>query len=916
MTSVQLARTVLSRLLESEAALPADDEVIPFGEFEKRFREKENVGLKSAIIQATGVSPFRPGIVPAFLGALPDVQFCSSDNGRDGIRVCATKLEAMLSNENREATDETIQEALSSVFSEPFRPESADRTDRAPSSGSCSTGTTIRSMTPSGLESVLRSHLSVFTAGCSLRGKQPSLSAFCQFFFNAHGLTLSQALRDAFGLSRTGSAPSRGLKRVPGVEVFKSNGMDCVRMSGNPGGEVFRSGTGTSERRKFDRKSIAGRMPAKKERKNALRNLFSTVPDGRANYLPSLAPCNSWTVLVDDTGSVFSVDATGRNKGRMVAVFVPRGTKLPDLSRHWHAVEIANNGRSDEVIDVLGRLIESDCGIVGIPVTVLPATSEKDRWFSCLEELLALSFRLLPLDGETVLSIFVEQHGAIDVSSGTKMVQKMVSGILDRLAEVFPRRAALIFPKIAIISKEGHPWNGYADAAAYAWGGKSLSGFRKCSRWVGPCFLEGDAASRVRRAMDALGRDRVPEETDWTALLSAPDAENGESLISAFLCALGQEAMADVGLWRTYLDETRRHLDSKAIRMELLGRQLRWLGKWHPADVALPPRTRLMWLVSELAGANHAGRTDLHTVEAFRKEIIDLCVRLFREDCPLVALANLHLAVARTNAFEFEKARDLLLPLRDWPVEGMGLRMRGRLLSSLGQHQAFLGDSAGALPFFDEALALFRDLSEDSFPETVQTSAYSATAAMDAGTPDADARLAAYLWGGAYSNERLAKEARSLALSTEPVDKYAHHVLLRRLVELPASHPARAAYLEEKDKWADPINEHPWELIEFYRALLLPEGEESLAHLRAAYEIALADSGPTLQVIAAVIQGASLWFGQDVGLTDYADLVACCSEALPALGEARLAALRGQLAPATRLDPLSLAKAVLPFNFR
>ena len=139
---------------------------------------------------------------------------------------------------------------------------------------------------------------------------------------------------------------------------------------------------------------------------------------------------------------------------------------------------------------------------------------------------------------------------------------------------------------------------------------------------------------------------------------------------------------------------------------------------------------------------------------------------------------------------------------------------------------------------------------------------------------------------------------------------------LRRLVELPADHPARAAYLAEKPRWSQPAVGHPWELIEFYRALLLPAGPERNARLESAYDLALAEGGPTLQVIAAVIQGAAFYDGGDVDRESYGDLVARCAEALPALGEARLAALRGQPDPATRLAPLDLARAVLPFNFR
>ena len=651
-----------------------------------------------------------------------------------------------------------------------------------------------------------------------------------------------------------------------------------------------------------------------KETKPAKSPVLS-LDNGNANILTSLAPSEEWTVLIDETGSDFSSAATGKTRGRMVALFVPKERPLADLPEKWHAVDQGQLEGPGGVLDLIQRIQTAKCGLMGLPITALPYTTRDDQWFSCLEDLFALSLRLLPLDGKTKLSLFVEQRGVASGQTGTAMLEKTITDVLHRLARVFPERAKNIAVEGKVIRKEEHPWNGYADAAAFTWGSPTIEFVLKETGWLESCIIDRDSAALLKRALDALRSEDVPDAKDWRKLLSLAAADNEASLVSALLNALGQEAKANVEVWKTFLAEIAGHLDSKAIDMSLLARQLAWLQKWAPSDAALPPRMRLLWLSAQLATANHSGRTDLHETEAFRKEFDELCTRLYREDCPLVAHANLHLAVACTNAFEFEKARDLLLPLREWPIEGMGLRMEGRLLSSLGQYEAFLGNRTGALSLFDEAIALFKDLSEDSFGEIIQTSAYAATASMDAKTPDADERLAAYLWGGPFSEERLVAEARSLAASSEPIKKYSHHILLRRLVELSSNHPARAAYLAEKSRWAEPAVGHPWELIEFYRALLLPAGPERAARLETARDIALADGGPTLTVIAAVIRGAAFCDG-GVDREAYKNLVACCAESLPALGEARLAALRGQLDPATRLSPLDLAKAVLPFNFR
>ena len=75
-------------------------------------------------------------------------------------------------------------------------------------------------------------------------------------------------------------------------------------------------------------------------------------------------------------------------------------------------------------------------------------------------------------------------------------------------------------------------------------------------------------------------------------------------------------------------------------------------------------------------------------------------------------------------------------------------------------------------------------------------------------------------------------------------------------------------------------------------------------------------SDGALKAIHCVILGAMLYEGDESVADTLARETEDLRQALPTLGEACLSALRNQLDPATRLPPLDLAKAVLPFNFR
>lgn len=104
---------------------------------------------------------------------------------------------------------------------------------------------------------------------------------------------------------------------------------------------------------------------------------------------------------------------------------------------------------------------------------------------------------------------------------------------------------------------------------------------------------------------------------------------------------------------------------------------------------------------------------------------------------------------------------------------------------------------------------------------------------------------------------------------------------------------------------------HPWEMIEFYRSLLLENSQEKMEHLENAYAIAMDGEG-TLHVIAAVILGSILLM-QPERADEYRNLVKHCAAEIPALGE-RLEILREH--PERKYQPLELAAGVLPFNFR
>jgi len=648
----------------------------------------------------------------------------------------------------------------------------------------------------------------------------------------------------------------------------------------------------------------------------------------------ALSPRPAWRLLIDETGIQFGLAANqlspaDRELGRVLGLLIPRnGSGLEPLSRGWHAVD-QSIGEIDRVIQAI---LDAPVGVIGITVQQLPDAAG-ERWAFGVIRLLDLVLRLLPIDGPTRLEVLIEQRGH-DFKGGTQWPAVAEQARL-RLAEAYPERGRWIELQVRAIRKTDSPFNGYVDALAFI-ASASAAHSRAClaaAGLAGTCLLGGDAET-LTRAMDWLDRGRTLDGRDWTLLLAQPDAEQSVSLVGTLLARLGEAAQADTTLWRRYLEQVMGHLDSRSLDLPMLGRQVIWLQRWAPADQPLPPTLRLLWLTAQLARANHLGLTEQHWI----KEMHTLADQLMDEDARLVCRAELNLAVAATNYYDFAQANRALQrwnPLGTQPavtVRGLlqtprgtqppapgalatpkataGLRYWGQVRSSLGQHAAFTGDHAAARCFFDEALENFDRLSdpEQARRDRQQTQTYRAIALMDDPAQDtATVRRAVEAVTGP-----LPDALATLAGSVASADKYAHHLALRWLTHRPDP-TLVAVYLARREVWDQGVG-HPWPLIALYRGMLLYSQDPPTAldlALDGALAAFTADSGPVVRLIGACCRAIAARWGQP--WPGAQPMLETLARDLP-LAAARIEHVRVYLnRPA---EPLELLRAVLPFNFR
>lgn len=650
------------------------------------------------------------------------------------------------------------------------------------------------------------------------------------------------------------------------------------------------------------------------------------------NDITGLPASRNWIVCVDesylgnDNVAEHSGDFYGKDGyGLIAGVVFSSDNPLPLIEQLHCANDGKNPGaktaemlqREDAALDLI--LNHPACGVLALPSRAQEMTiGYVDLLLSWMCTLLSL----LPFpedDSIVTVRCHIEPRGGLKTKSE---FETLVNSCLFRLRESFPARARRIeleciaMPKVS----SGTTFNSYPDIVAHTCqcGGKVAKARFQRTKWRGVCYLDANP-SEMEKLLHLLSRSGAASGDEWTTLLKCRRAGFSRSLIAR----IGERAQKNAAEWRQYLDMVTRHLRSGAIDMVLLRQQVEWLQKYRP-EGSLPALVNLSWMTARLALANHEGHTAPGMADSLRTEFDEACRNLCEEDLGAVCRAVLNLAVAYTNSYEFEMALAVLQPLLAMGKAAVGLQNYGQLLSSAGQHFAFLGETEKALEKFSEAINCFNGLSDPSVRalNISITSAYLATATMDGRPESAIRALAYYLLGDLNASaEQVAQEAARLAeVSAEAFqDKFKHHIVLRYLVSAEREDPVRKAYraVGNLGKWSKAGNGHPWELIEFYRALLLdPSSPDHEKHLERAYRIAISEGGDTLIVIAAVIAGAALVRSRDKGRWKDRLDKACQQVAhLRALWDnGRFQALAEQSPEG--LPALDLAKKVLPFNFR
>jgi hypothetical protein len=658
------------------------------------------------------------------------------------------------------------------------------------------------------------------------------------------------------------------------------------------------------------------------ERNRGLRlngETLSSVQSKVDHSIGSLKPCEVWNLLIDESGKYYEEDASGKHAGRIVGVLTPSSTTLPELF-DFHAAS-----ESPERVDqVLQNLLDSPVGIFGISVRDIPL-SKGERWMDGVCEVIHWVWQQLPIDPVSPnpsLNVFIENRGEFDVKADLRALRRE---LLRQWAVIDPRRGVTL--SLKVIGKKNNGHLGYADAVAFTWGSpaqESKARLRQ-SGLLGTCLQDIGSGTKLRNLRDFFARPELMDGEYWKWLISLEDSMNPHSLSGQVLDRLAAHCRANSRKWDELVESLFQYLESKALDLFILGRQCEWLEYSRPLNCQLPKTVALMLRVAQLATKNHRGATGC---EPLMDEVRQLGTQLLMEDARLVCRADLHLAVQPTNSFQFDLAGRHMLRWRDMlgmvidehavrqtnpdmGVMTIGLKLSGRVKSTLGQHLAFQGRNAQACELFQLAIKDFERLSDKKVAtkDMVQTGTYLAIASMD----DPNCPPEVVLQRVEQVLGPLDQAVKKLARDVDPSRKYSHHLLLRYLAQF-GDNDLVARYMDAAKDMPYEYG-HPWQLIQFYRVCMARRIGRSVSQetIMSIWDLAFdAQQGQTVRFIGMAI-GAALG-SIDPSWEIVPKTLLVLSENLPAAKD-RLELLEHHV-KSPPVDSLVALRELLPFNFR
>ena len=286
-----------------------------------------------------------------------------------------------------------------------------------------------------------------------------------------------------------------------------------------------------------------------------------------------------------------------------------------------------------------------------------------------------------------------------------------------------------------------------------------------------------------------------------------------------------EKAKANEEFRNALFEKLEKMFEQKERDVQLLQYLCERLSKAFPLDCFEGyPRQQLIRLLVEMQSENHSGHPE--NAEECARRCLDMRNEsIIADNRELCAYIDMNLAVHYNDSLDFSSAAEIS---RKWEAdrsfEFLSSKTRGIILSSIGQSYAFERNYDKANEYFRNAVNVFEKAQPKLMAEADQTAVYCALNALDSKQYDLALKITEIVFGCSFE-QAIEKYSDNLE------HPFHHHLLVKNLFFNPLVAQCKSRYLAHRLEWKCKP-QHPWELIELYRILLLNSVSQDEAALR------------------------------------------------------------------------------------
>lgn len=539
------------------------------------------------------------------------------------------------------------------------------------------------------------------------------------------------------------------------------------------------------------------------------------------------ASCH-WTVLIDESGSVFHTEEgphSADQQGQVVAIVVESSNLALVPTAGQNGAEVHMLRLDDDVQHKVFKRAEllPNVGVFGIKASGASVRKLDDGWKQAVFVAIDWITRLVPIARDCLhpgFTIYVERRGPYE--AGDRWEAAVTARFETSELKGFHERNV----SIQVVGKN-HPHLSWADVIAYTWLRKPswLKSSSVHGSWFDDRLFNDDSPWKLLPLLKSLEQGRPWSATE-IQMAFEPEREWPAVLWNQLIKTAQERYPESLDALETLVNAAYAEGDSGSTNVKRLGNILGWINA--TAEELIPRlrgATRLQYEITWTQYDNHSG-----DILVDKADSLLVHAKEWGGDEPdLAAQATFIATMIYLNGMRFQHAQQAIEAFSESRLPQLKTRKRAIYWSVVGQLHGLQGGLAEATGHFRRALDLFSTMKDEDLArrDRAQTGAYLLYALMqnDAVSNEELRSAMTQLASLPEKPHQIEEWVRDICTDTASGNAWRQFLFWRWLAYRPTDTRAeQQAAISCSASWTAGEG-HPWPWVHFYRWLVLKRNQ-------------------------------------------------------------------------------------------